>query len=90
MESAHPNSSCPSPPMSAVSPTFLDTKVSASTDRAAVADTHIPFVSTVLRTQHRRQVSSQITNEPRTAAAIGNLMSGLKGKSLAPPHKAKK
>jgi hypothetical protein len=40
--------------------------------------------------QQRTQLFSQITNEPRTAAAIGNLASRLKRKRLAPPHKAKK
>jgi hypothetical protein len=43
MESAHPNSSCPSPPMPVASPTFLDTKVAAATGLAAVAATHITF-----------------------------------------------
>jgi hypothetical protein len=43
MESAHPNPSFPSPPMTAASPTLLDTKVAAATDLAALAATHIPF-----------------------------------------------
>jgi hypothetical protein len=90
MESAHPNPSCPSRPMPAASPTLLDTKVAAATDIAAVAATNIPFESIGLRTQQRTQASSQITNEPRTAAAIGNLASWLKRKRLAPPCKAKK
>jgi hypothetical protein len=90
MESAHPNPSFPSPPMPAASPTLLDTKVSAEIYLAAVAATHIPFESIGLRTRQRTQVSSQITNEPRTAADIGNLASGLKRKILEPPRKAKK
>jgi hypothetical protein len=45
MESAHPNPSCLSPPMPAVSPTLLGTKVAAATGLAAVAATHIPFES---------------------------------------------
>jgi hypothetical protein len=94
MESAHPNLSCPSPPMPAASPTLLDTKVAAATGLAAVATTHIPFKlpfkSIGLQTQQRTQASSQITNEPRTVAAIGSLASGLKRKRLAPPRNAKK
>jgi hypothetical protein len=89
MESAHPNPSRPSPPMPAASPTLLDTKVAAAKDLAA-ATTHIPFESIGLRTQQRTQVPSQITNEPRTVTAIGNLASGLKHKRLAPPRKAMK
>jgi hypothetical protein len=76
--------------MPEASPTLLDTKVAASTDLAAVAATHIPFKSIGLRTRQRTQLSSQITNEPRTAAAIGNFASGLKRKRLAPPRKARK
>jgi hypothetical protein len=50
MESAHPNPSCPSPPMPAASPKLLDTKVAAATGIAAVAATHIPFESIGSRT----------------------------------------
>jgi hypothetical protein len=92
MESAHPNPIRPSPPMPAASPTLLDTKVAAATGLVAVATTHIPlelpFESIGLRTRQRSQASSQITVEPRTVAVIGNLLSGIKRKRLAPPHKA--
>jgi hypothetical protein len=90
MESAHPNPSRPSPPMPAASPTLLDTKIAAATDLAAAAATHIPFESIGLQTRQRTQVPSQITNEPMTAGAIGNLASGLKHKRFAPPRKSKK
>jgi hypothetical protein len=79
--------------MPAASPTLLDAKVAAATGLAevvAVAATHIPFESIGSRTRQRTQATSQITNEPRTAAAIGNLVSGLKRKWLAPTCKTKK
>jgi hypothetical protein len=80
--------------MPAASPTLLDTKVAAVTGLAAVATTHIPlelpFESIGLRTQQRSQASAQITMEPRTVAAIGNLASVIKRKRLAPPRKANK
>jgi hypothetical protein len=89
MESAHPNPSCPSPPMPVASPTLLDTKVAAATGLAAVGTTHVPFElpfeSIGLRAQQITLASSQIIMEPRTVAAIGNLASGLKRKRLAPP-----
>jgi hypothetical protein len=92
MESAHPNPSRPSPPMPAASPTLLDTKVAAATDLAAVATAHITFELPLeyirLRTGQRSQASAQITMEPRTVAAIGNLASGFKLKRLVPPRKA--
>jgi hypothetical protein len=94
IESTHPNPSYPSPPMPAALLTLLNTKVAAATGLAAVPATHIPFElpfeSIGFRTRHRTQASSQITNEPRTVAAIGNLASGLKRKRLAPPRKDKK
>jgi hypothetical protein len=90
MESDHPNTSPPSPPMPAASPALLDTKIAAAIDLAAAAATHIPFKSIGLCTRHRTQVPSHITNEPVTDAAIGKLASGLKRKRLAPPRKAKK
>jgi hypothetical protein len=94
MESAHPNPIRPSPPMPAASPTLLDTKVAAATNLLAVATTHIPlelpFESVGLRTRQRSQTSSQVTMEPRTVAAIGDLSSGIKRKRLAPPRKANK
>jgi hypothetical protein len=90
MEIARPNPSCPIPPMPAASQTLLDTKVATATDLAAVAANHILFNSIGLGTRQRTQESSQITNEPRTAAAIGNLVSGLKHKRLTPPRNAKK
>jgi hypothetical protein len=80
--------------MPSASPTLLDTKLAAETGLTSVATTHIPFElpfeSIGLRTRQRTQISSQITNEPRTVAAIGNLASGLNCKRLAPPHKANK
>jgi hypothetical protein len=80
--------------MPAASPTLLDTKVAAATGLIAVATTHIPlelpFESVGLRTRQRSQASSQITMEPRTVAAIGDLSSGIKRKRLAPPRKANK
>jgi hypothetical protein len=90
MESAHPNTSPPSPPMPAASPALLDMKIAAATDLAAAAGTHIPLKSIGLLTRHRTQVPSQITNERMTAAAIGSLASGLKRKRLAPPLNANK
>jgi hypothetical protein len=55
MESANPNTICPSPPMPAASPTLLDTKVFAATDLLEVATTHIilelPFEYVGLRTR---------------------------------------
>jgi hypothetical protein len=86
MESVHPNPSWHSTSMPAASPTLLDTKVASATNIAAVTATHIPFESIGLRTHQRTQVSSQITNEPRTNAAIGNLVSGLKCNRRAPPR----
>jgi hypothetical protein len=80
--------------MPAASPTLLDTKVAAATGLVAVATTHIPlelpFESVGLRMRQRSQASSQITMEPRTVAAIGDLSSGIKRKKLAPPRKANK
>jgi hypothetical protein len=90
MESAHPNPSHSSPPMPAASPTLLATEIAAVTNLGAAAATHIHFESIGLQTRQRTQFPSQITNEPMTAAAIGNLASGLKRKRLAPPRKAKK
>jgi hypothetical protein len=94
IESAYPNPIRPSPPMPAASPTLLDTKVAAATGLVAVATTHIPlelpFESVGLLMRHRSQASSQITMEPRTVAAIGDLSSGIKRKRLAPPRKANK
>jgi hypothetical protein len=80
--------------MPAASPTLLDTKVAAATDRLAVATTHIPlelpFESVGLRSRKRSQASSEIAMEPRTVAAIGDLSSGIKCKRVAPPPKASK
>jgi hypothetical protein len=94
MKSAYPNPIRPSPPMSAASPTLLDTKLAAGTGLAAVATNHkpleLPFESIGLRTRQRSQASAQITMEPRTVAVIGNLVSGIKRKRLAPPRKANK
>jgi hypothetical protein len=94
MESAHPNPFCPSPPMPAASHTLLETKVAAATDLLAVDTTHIPleltFESVGLRTRQRSQASSEIAIEPRTIAAIGDLLSGIKCKRVAPPRKANK
>jgi hypothetical protein len=94
MESAHPKPFCPSPPMPTASPTLLDTKVAAATDLLAVATSHIPlelpFESVGLRTRQRSQSSSEISMEPRTVAAIGDLSSGIKCKRVAPPRKANK
>jgi hypothetical protein len=80
--------------MPAASPPLLDTKVAAGTGLAAVATTNIPlelpFEYIGLRMRQRSQASAQITMEPRTVAAIGNLASGIKRKRLAPPRKANK
>jgi hypothetical protein len=77
MESAHPNSFFPSPPMPAASHTTH-------------TPLELPFESVGLRTRHRSHVSSEIAMEPQTIAAIGDLSTGIKCKRVAPPRKASK
>jgi hypothetical protein len=77
MESAHPNSFCPSPPMPAASHTTH-------------IPLELPFESVGLRTRQRSHASSEIAMEPQTIAAIGHLSTGIKCKRVAPPRKANK
>jgi hypothetical protein len=93
-ESAHPSQFRSSPPMPAASHKLTDTKVAAATNLLAVATTliplELPFESVGLQMRQRSQASSDIATEPRTIAAIGDLLAGIKCKRVALPRKANK
>jgi hypothetical protein len=80
--------------MPAPSHTSTDMKVAAATNLLAVYTTliplELPFESVGLRTRQRSQPSSDITTEPLTVAAIGDLLAGIKSKRVAFPRKANK